>query len=116
MLTRPYWHLTTKASIEPHHITCVSLDINVLIVRFEDQARTCSVDTPVSDQKQAHLPSTKVYWLFDTLSNNASDHGLSLSASVAVNIQILKRILMPGNNAILMAYQINTISIKACAL
>ena len=85
-------------------------------MRFEDQEYTCSVDTPVRDQKQTRLPSTKVYWLFDKLSNNASDDGLSLSASVAVNIQILKGIHMPGNNAILMAYQINTISIKACAL
>ena len=33
VLTRRYQHLTTKASIEPHHITCVTLDISVLIVR-----------------------------------------------------------------------------------
>ena len=32
VLLRPYRHLATKA--EPHHITCVSLDISVLIVRL----------------------------------------------------------------------------------
>ena len=37
-----------------------------------------------------------------------SNDGLSLSVSVAVNKQILEVILMPGNDAILMAYQINT--------
>ena len=36
-----------------------------------------------------------------------SDDGLSLSASVAVNKQILKVIPTPGNNAILVVYQIN---------
>ena len=42
-----------------------------------------------SHQKQTCCPSTKVSWLFDKLSdNNVSDHGLSLSASVAVNKQI----------------------------
>ena len=51
VLTRPYQHLTTKASIEPHHIMCVSLDISILIVRFGDQARVCKVDTPMSHQK-----------------------------------------------------------------
>ena len=34
VLTRPYQHLTTKALIEPHHITCISLDISVFIVRL----------------------------------------------------------------------------------
>ena len=54
------------------------------------------------------LPSTKVSWLFDKLSdNNASDDGLSLSASVAVNKQILEVIPTPGNDAILVVYQIN---------
>ena len=36
-----------------------------------------------------------------------SDDGLSLSASVAVNKQILEVIPMPGNDAILVVYQIN---------
>ena len=66
------------------------------------------VDIPTSLQKQIHHPLTKVSCLFDELSNNnASDYGLSLSASVAVNKQISEVILMPGNNAILVAYQIN---------
>ena len=87
---------------------CISLDISVLIVRFADQARACREDTPTSHQKRTHCPSTKVSWLFDKLSdNNVSDDGLSLSASVAVNKQISEVILMPGNNAILVAYQIN---------
>ena len=43
-------------------------------------------------------PSTKASWPFDELSdNNASDDGLSLSASVAVNKQILEVIPTPGN-------------------
>ena len=62
----------------------------------------------MSCQKRTCRPSTKVSWLSDELSdNNASDDGLSLSASVAVNKQILKVILMLGNDAILVAYQIN---------
>ena len=40
--------------------------------------------------------------------NNVSDDELSLSVSVAVNKQILKVIPTPGNNAILVVYQINT--------
>ena len=43
VLTRSYQHLTTKVSIELHHITCVSLDISVLIVRFGDRAHACRV-------------------------------------------------------------------------
>ena len=39
--------------------------------------------------------------------NNASDDGLSLSASVAVNKQISEVILTPGDNAILVVFQIN---------
>ena len=108
VLTRPHWHLTTKALIEPYHITCVSLNISVLIVRFEDQICVCSVDTPTSHQRWTHHPSTIVSWLFDKFSDsNTSDDGLSLSASVAVNKQILEVILTPGNNAILVVYQIN---------
>ena len=80
----------------------------------------------MSHQKQTRCPSRKVSWLFDEFSdNNASDHGLSLTASVAVNKQISEVILMPGNNAIHMAYQINilmhvmvhsTVSIRKCTL
>ena len=39
--------------------------------------------------------------------NNASDDGLSWSASVAVNKQISEVIPTPGNDAILVVYQIN---------
>ena len=90
VLTRWYWHLTTKALIELHHITCVSLDISVFIVRFGDRARACRVDTPTSHPRTNLPPFNKeVSWLFDKLSdNNASNDGLSLSASVAVNKQI----------------------------
>ena len=52
VLTRRYRHLTTKASIEPHDITCVTLDISVLIVRFGDRAHACRVDTPTSHQNE----------------------------------------------------------------
>ena len=105
---RPYQCLTTKALIDPHHITCVSLDISILNVKFKDQARAYRVDTPTSHQKQTFHPSTKVSSLFDELfDNNASDNALSLSASLAVNKKILEVILMPGNNAIIVAYQIN---------
>ena len=63
----------------------------------------------MSHQKQTHCPSTKVSWLLDKLpDNNASDDGLSISAGVAVNKQILEVILALGNNAILVTYQINT--------
>ena len=108
VLMRPYRHLTTKALLEPHHITCISLDISILNVRFGDKACACRVDIPMSHQKQTDHPSTKVSWLFGELfDNNASDDGLSLSASVPVNKQISEVILMPGNNAILVTYQIN---------
>ena len=107
VLIRQYRHLTTKASIELHHITCVTLDISILIVRFGDRACACRVDTPTSHPRTNSPPfSTKVSWLFDKLSdNNASDDGLFLSASVAVNKQISEVIPMPGNNAILVVYQ-----------
>ena len=116
VLTRPHRHLTNKALIEPHHITCVSLDISVLIVRFGDRACVCRVDTPTSHHKQTHHPSTKVSWLIDELSdNNASDNRLFLSASVAVDKQISEVILMSGNDTILVAYQINArYNIYAC--
>ena len=100
VLTRPYQHLTTKALIEPHHITCVLLEISIFIVRFEDRACACRVDIPTSHRKRTHRPSTTVSWLFDELSdNNVSNDGLSLSASVAVNKQTSEVILMPGNDA-----------------
>ena len=51
VLTRPYQQLTTKALIELHYITCVSLDISTLIVRFGDRACAYRVDTPTSHQK-----------------------------------------------------------------
>ena len=69
----------------------------------------CRVDTPTSHQNELATLQPKFFgWLFDELSdNNVSDDGLSLSASVAVNKQIFKAILTPGNGAILMVYQIN---------
>ena len=84
----------------------------------------------ISHQKCTCHPSTKVSWPFDELpDNNASDDGLSLSASVAVNKQISEAILMLGNDAILVAYQSNAcyiilmhvtahsaISIRVCTL
>ena len=77
-------------------------------MRFGDQTLTCRVDNPTSHQKRTCHPSTKVSWLFDELSdNNASDDGLSLSVSVAVNKQISEVILMTGNDAALMTHQIN---------
>ena len=42
VLTGWYRHLTTKASIELHQITCVTLNISVFIVRFGDRARVQS--------------------------------------------------------------------------
>ena len=80
VLTRRYRHLTTKGLIEPHRLTCFSLDISVLIVRFGNQAHMYRVDTPTSHHKQTRYPSIKVSWPFDELSdNNASDDELSLS-------------------------------------
>ena len=53
---------------------------------------------PYEPSERTHCPSTKVSWLFDELSNNnASNDRLSLSV-----------IPTPGNNAILVVYQINT--------
>ena len=90
-----------------HHV--VLLDISVSIVRFGDQICTCRVNTHTSHEKQTSYTSTKVSWLLDGFSdNNVSGDGLSLSVSVAVNKQILEVILMPGNDAILVVYQINT--------
>ena len=62
----------------------------------------------MSHQKQTRHPSTKNFLLIHELSNNASDDGLSLSASVVVNKEISEVIIMLGNDTILVAYQINT--------
>ena len=59
----------------------------------------------MSYQKQICHQSFLAIWLI--VYNNASDDVLSLSASVVVNKQTLEVILMPGNNAILVAHQIN---------
>ena len=58
------------------------------------------------------LPSTKVSWLFDELSdNNASDDGLSLSVSLGVNLR------SDCYDAIIMHMMAHsTLSIRACAL
>ena len=102
VLTRPYRHITTKASIELHHLICVLLDISVLIVRLWRSSTHVQSRCPYETNSP---PFNKVSWQYDELcDNNASDNGLSLSASVAN----LKLILMLGNNAILVAYQINT--------
>ena len=53
------------------------------------------------------LTSLQQKFLGYLMNNNPSDDGLSLSASVAVNKQILEVIPTPGNDAILMVYQIN---------
>ena len=77
-------------------------------MRFQDRAHACRVDTPTSHPRTNWPPFKKVSWLFHELSdNNVSNDGLSLSASVAVNKQILKVIPTPGNDAILVVYQIN---------
>ena len=61
------------------------------------------------EPSETNLPAfKKVSWLFDELSdNNASDDGLFLSVSVAVSKQISEMILTLGNDAILVACQIN---------
>ena len=83
VLTRPYPYLITKALIQLQYITCFSLAISILIVRFGDQAHACRADTPMSHQKRTCQPLTKVSWLFDELSdNNASDDGLFLPVNV----------------------------------
>ena len=66
VLTRQYRHLTTKALIEPHQITCITLNISVLIVRFGDRAHACRVDTRTSHPRTKLPPfNKKVSWLFD---------------------------------------------------
>ena len=64
VLTRPYCHLTTKASIELHHILCISLDI--LIVRFGDE----QVRAEYEPSETYLLPFNNISWLFDELSDN----------------------------------------------
>ena len=67
---------------------CITLDISVFIVRFGERARACRVDTLTSHPRIPPF-NKKVSWLFDELSdNNASDDGLSLSASVTVNTNL----------------------------
>ena len=61
VLTRWYRHLNAKVSIEPHHITCVTLDISVLIVRFGDRACACRVDTPTSHLRMNSPPFNKSF-------------------------------------------------------
>ena len=51
VLMRPYRHLTTKASIEPHHIMCVTLDISVFIVRFSRPSTRVQCKYTASHQK-----------------------------------------------------------------
>ena len=43
VLTRPYQHFTTKALIELHDVMCISLDISIMTVRFENCVRGCRV-------------------------------------------------------------------------
>ena len=62
VLMRRYRQLTTKASIEPHHIMCVTPYISVLIVRFGDRARACRVDTPTS-YSRTNLPPLNINFL-----------------------------------------------------
>ena len=61
VLARQYRHLTTKASIGPHHIMCVTLDISVLIVRFGDRARACRVDIPTIHPRTNLSPFNKKF-------------------------------------------------------
>ena len=91
VLTRPYQHLTTKALIEPYHITCVSLDISVLIVRFGNRARACRVQAIRNELTT--LQQKFLGYLSNCPDNNALDNRLSLSASVAINKQISEVIL-----------------------
>ena len=86
---------------------CISLDISVCIVRFGDWAFACRIDTFTSHQKWTHQLRQKFLVLDELSDNNASDDGLSLSISIAVNKQIPEVIIMLGNDAILMVYQIN---------
>ena len=61
VLMRWYQHLITKASIEPHHVTGVTLDISVFIVRFGDRARMCRIDTPTSHLRTNLPPFNKKF-------------------------------------------------------
>ena len=80
---RWYRHLTTKALIEPHHITCISLDISVLILR----PSTCVQSRyPYEPSAQTRHPSTKVSWLAIELSDKiVSDDGLSFYSNEAIH-------------------------------
>jgi len=71
VLTRPYQHLTFIASIEPHQITCISHDINILIVGFGDRACTHAEWMPLQAVRRTRRP------FINKLSDNkASDNGL----------------------------------------
>ena len=59
------------------------------------------------EPSETNSPPFNKSFLDELSNNNTSDDGLSLSASVAVNKQISEVILTPGNNAVLVAYQIN---------
>ena len=61
VLMRWYQHLTNKASIEPYHITCVTLEITVFFVRFRDRTRACRVDTPTSHPRMNLPPFNKSF-------------------------------------------------------
>ena len=83
VLMRQYQHLTTKSLIELHHITCVTLDNSVFIVRFGGQALNqrqigscrsvitskCEIITKENScEEKRHMPHDKVilrsytYW------------------------------------------------------
>ena len=86
VFTRPYQHLTTKASIELHYITCVSLD-DIWLWDLETE-HVCAEYEPLETNS---LPFNKSFLAinFDELSdNNVSEDGLSISVSVDVNKQI----------------------------
>ena len=77
VLTRPYRHLTFVPLTVLHQNACISHDICISIVGFGDRACACRIHTPKSRQKQTRRLSTKVFLLFDELSdNNESDDGI----------------------------------------
>ena len=61
VLMRRYQYLTTKALIEPHQITCVTLNISVFIVRFGDRACARCVDIPTSYPRTKSLLFNKSF-------------------------------------------------------
>ena len=113
VLTRPYQHLTFVASIELHHITCVSHDISVSVVGFGDRAHVCRMDTPTSRQKRTRRPSKKLSWLVHLkrtvrlLQIIITAYPSSPFEFFALFAALLLVILTLGNDGILVAYQIN---------